>query len=157
MEVSVHYSEEEATPFQQSFFVRVAEETLKRCPLPSLLRRKRLSFNAVAVSAERIQELNRTYCGKDKVTDILSFGEYADRAAFEADQEEEVFLGEIFFCQEFIAGSAREDGVTLAHELVYVFSHGVLHLLGYDHEEEMFTLQDEVTEFLAREQKTNNQ
>lgn len=150
MEVIVRYTEETPTSFTEVFLQRVAEETLHRSPLNTFFTNKRVALNVIAVSAEKIQSLNKRYGGKDKVTDILSFGEYRDREALETETAAEVFLGEIFFCQEFIAGSAHEDEVAVEHELIYVFSHGVLHLLGYDHEEAMFTLQDEVTEFLMK-------
>lgn len=150
MRVTVHYTEEVATPFQGTFLTQIAEETLKRCPLSALTRKQAIMLNAVAVSPEKIQELNRTYRGKDAVTDILSFGEYTDTVAFEQDRESAVFLGELFFCQDVIAEAAKEDQVTTEHEMIYVFSHGVLHLLGYDHSDEMFAIQDAVTECLAQ-------
>lgn len=145
MRVTVQYGEEVATPLSEDFFVRVAEATLTRCPLRGLVLKEEVSFGAVAVSRERIQELNRTYRQKDAVTDILSFGEYAETKDVENDASPSIFLGELFFCQDFIAAAAEEDGVTLEHEMAYIFSHGILHLLGYDHSDEMFALQDAVT------------
>lgn len=150
MPVTVQYTEEIATPFQEDFFVRVAEETLSRCPLRGLAAKESVTFNVVAVTPEKIRELNKTYRGKDAVTDILSFGEYADTALFEQDTQASVFLGEIFFCLDVIAEAAEEDGVTLEHEMTYVYSHGILHVLGYDHSDEMFALQDAVTEHLMK-------
>ncbi|HCJ45705.1 MAG TPA: hypothetical protein DHV33_02200, partial [Candidatus Moranbacteria bacterium] len=41
------------------------------------------------------------------------------------------------------------DKVTFEREMTYIFSHGVLHLIGFDHEEEMFTLQEQVTDVLT--------
>lgn len=152
MHVTLHYLEEVPTTLTESFLKQVAEETLKRFP-STILEKKTVSLNAVAVSEAKIQELNRTYGGKDKVTDILSFGEYPDRGSLEHDTNQEIFLGEIFFCYEYIVVGAREDAVTTTHEMTYVFSHGVLHLLGYDHEEEMFAIQDKVTEFLMQSQE----
>lgn len=148
MRVVVRYTEEVATPFKETFFHRVAEETLKRCAsqVQALQEKEEVSLNVIAVSSEKIKELNKTYRAKDAVTDILSFGEYTDIKDFENDTEEAVFLGELFFCQDFIAEAAKEDEVTGEHEMIYVFSHGVLHLLGYDHSPEMFALQDVVTE-----------
>ena len=152
MHVTVHYTEEVPTSLAESFLKRIAEETLVRFP-STILEQKNVSLNAVAVSRAKIQELNRTYGGKDKVTDILSFGEYPDRGSLEHDTNQEIFLGEIFFCYEYIVAGAREDAVTATHEMMYVFSHGVLHLLGYDHEEEMFAIQDDVTEHLMQSQE----
>lgn len=153
MRALVQYSDEVATPLSPDFFSRVAEETLERCPLPALRGKTEVTLNAVAVSMEKIRELNATYRGKDAVTDILSFGEYADTDAFNADPALEVFLGELFFCYDFIANAAAEDEVTVEHEMTYVFSHGILHLLGYDHSDEMFAIQDAVTEALMKGSK----
>lgn len=154
MRVRVRYTEEVTTPVQEMFLTVVAKETLERCPLAGLARKEEVSLNVIAVSPERIQELNRTYRGKDAVTDILSFGEYADTEALEQDLVPDVFLGEIFFCQQVIADAAQQDAVSIEHELTYVFSHGVLHLLGYDHSDEMFALQDAVTGTLMKQKFT---
>ena len=155
MKVLVEYTDEVGTSFDADFFTRVAKETLLRCPLPNLSHREEITLNTVAVSSEKIQELNATYRGKEAVTDILSFGEYPDTQTLEAASEQKLFLGELFFCQDFIAASAEEDNIALEHEMVYVFSHGVLHLLGYDHSDEMFVLQDEVTALLTQEAHTH--
>lgn len=146
----VHFTSEVATLLPEDFFVRVAEETLRRCPLRGLADKESVTFNAISVAPEKIRELNKTYRGKDAVTDILSFGEYADTSVFEQETRKEIFLGEIFFCQDVIATAAQEDGVTLEHEMTYVFSHGILHVLGYDHSDEMFAEQDAVTEYLMK-------
>ncbi len=156
MQVTVNYTNEVTAPFEESFFVRVAKETLMRCPLVSLKDKKEITMSVVAVSREKIQELNTTYRQQPKVTDILSFGEYADTAVLEQDTAEHIFLGEIFFCYDVIVAASEEDQVTIEHELIYIFSHGVLHLLGYDHSDEMFSLQDAVTEFFVEvTSKTN--
>lgn len=146
MQVTVNYTNEVTAPFEESFFVRVAKETLMRCPLVGLKDKKEITMSVVVVSREKIQELNTTYRQQPKVTDILSFGEYVDTAAFEQETAEHIFLGEIFFCYDVIVAASEEDQVTIEHELIYIFSHGVLHLLGYDHSDEMFSLQDAVTE-----------
>lgn len=150
MAVHLSYSAEVPNSVPESFFAAVASETIKRCPLPGI-NNKDISLTAVAVSTLRIQELNRTYRDKDAVTDILSFGEYADTAACIADTNQAIFLGEIFFCYDVIKAAAEEDEVTIEHELTYVFSHGVLHLLGYEHSDEMFAIQDAVTEARLKE------
>lgn len=155
MQVTVHFTSEVATLLPEDFFVRVAEETLRRCPLRGLAGKESVVLNAIAVSPEKIRELNKTYRGKDAVTDILSFGEYADTGVFEQETQKEIFLGEIFFCQDVIAQAAQEDEVTLEHEMTYVFSHGILHVLGYDHSDEMFAQQDAVTEHLMKSAKKN--
>ncbi len=148
MDVVVHYTAEVPTPLGESFFLEVAHETLTRCPLP-VLGEKKITLNAIAVSPERITALNEQYRGKAAVTDILSFGEYTDTNALSEEKKKDLFLGELFFCQDFIEQAAKEDQVSLEREMAYIFSHGILHLLGYNHSEEMFTLQDAVTDSLS--------
>lgn len=145
MRVILEYTDEAVAPFTEEFFQEVASHTFEECAFP-FLQGKTISLNAVAVSAEKIQELNRNYRRKDAVTDILSFGEYTDTHELAQAGEKEIFLGELFFCPAFIKAAAEEDGVTLEHEMAYIFSHGILHLLGFDHSEEMFALQDRVTD-----------
>ncbi len=147
MRVLVHYEDELGTGVcTESFFSRVATETLARCPADLIDGKEEITLTAVAVSEERIRTLNASYRQKEAVTDILSFSEYVDTEAFRQDHERVIFLGELFLCQSYIARSAQEDSVTLEHEMAFVFSHGILHLLGYDHSEEMFAIQDQVTE-----------
>lgn len=151
MNVLLHLTAEVSILFDESFFLRVTQETLKECPFVLLEGKEEITLNVVAVSKEKIQELNKTYRNKDAVTDILSFSEYADTEAFQADEQKKIFLGEIFFCQDVIMEAATEDGLTGDHEMIYVFSHGVLHLVGYDHSDEMFSIQDTVTEYLVKQ------
>lgn len=151
MHVTLDLSTEVDIPFDQSFFLRVAQETFKECPGVLLEGKESITLNVIAVSKERIQELNKVYRSKDAVTDILSFSEYKDTEDFQKDTQSGVFLGEIFFCQDVIMEAAVEDALTGAHEMIYVFSHGVLHLLGYDHSDEMFAIQDVVTASLMKE------
>lgn len=148
MNVTLEYTEETDAPFGEEFFHGVAVRTLEECRFP-FLRDKEVGLSVIAVSSEKIRELNNEYRDRDQATDILSFGEYAGQEDLAEDTAQEVFLGEIFFCPAFIAEAAAEDAVTLRREMAYIFSHGVLHLVGYDHEEEMFAIQERVTDAFA--------
>lgn len=75
------------------------------------------------VSDKRIQELNRQFRGIDKATDVLSF-----------PAQEELNLGDVAVSVETAATQARENGLTLDHEIAQLILHGLLHLCGYDHE-----------------------
>ncbi len=100
------------------------------------------------VSLDEIHELNRTYRGVDSPTDVLSFPmfgsmdelEEACAAAAEEDEEGEdgqtVPLGDVVICMDKIKEQAEEFGHSEERETVYLFTHSVLHLLGYDHETE---------------------
>lgn len=72
-----------------------------------------------------ITPLNKTYRGKAKPTNVLSF-----------PAEEEGMLGDVLLAYETIAREAEEQNKTLRAHAMHLVVHGVLHLLGYDHENE---------------------
>lgn len=72
---------------------------------------------------KEIHLLNKTYRGKDRPTDVLSFG-----------LEDPVNLGQLVISVERAEEQAKELGQSLEEELRFLFAHGLLHLLGYDHE-----------------------
>jgi probable rRNA maturation factor len=76
----------------------------------------------------RIRELNRQFRGQDKPTNVLSF---PGPEPLESAQ----FLGDIAMAFETVAREAQEQGKTLEQHSRHMIVHGVLHLLGYDHEE----------------------
>ena len=80
------------------------------------------------VSRRVIQGLNRRYRGKDYPTDVLSF---SCSAALEAERP---FLGEIVIAPEVAAEQAVRWGTNLQDEMRTLLVHGLLHLLGFDHE-----------------------
>jgi probable rRNA maturation factor len=79
-----------------------------------------------------IQPLNRDYRGKDRPTDVLSFPQ---REGEEADPDDPV-LGDIVLSVERARAQAAERGHSLDTELRILVVHSVLHLLGYDHEDD---------------------
>jgi len=152
MSIILEYTDEMSTSFTEEFFSTVAKRVFSH-PTFSFLSEKEITFGATLVSSEKIRSLNKEYRKNDAVTDVLSFGEYEGRTALTHIAEDQIFLGDIFLCFDFIAHSAEEDGVTLEREMVYIFSHGILHLLGFDHEEEMFTIQEMITDELTGSKK----
>ncbi len=106
------------------------------------------------VSDQEIHELNRTYRGIDRPTDVLSF---ALEETTEDDPLAQValpvdlgrFLGDIIISYPRTQAQAEDYGHSLERELAFLAVHGFLHLNGYDHqspeeEAEMFGLQEEV-------------
>lgn len=106
-------------------------------------------LDVACVSDDEIAKLNGDYRRKAKPTDILSFGAFDGLNAILTVPKGSIDLGQIVLSPDFIARSAEEDGVSWKREFTYVFSHGVLHLVGFDHEERMFQIQDDVTDVLA--------
>lgn len=98
----------------------------------------------VFLDKKAAKKINFGFRGKDYATDVLSF-----------DSMDKSSLGELILCPEVLKRQAKEHGLTYQRELGYMLLHGVLHLLGYDHEtndtdaQEMFLLQDSVFEKLS--------
>ncbi len=82
-------------------------------------------FSVVLVSDAAMKNYNREFRGEDRATDVLSF------SYEEEDGEEEPYLGDILIC---VDTAARQQRKTLLAELQVLSLHGLLHLLGYDHE-----------------------
>jgi probable rRNA maturation factor len=80
-----------------------------------------------------IQNLNRDYRGKDKPTDVLSFS-FLEGNPDPSDPTNKSSLGQIIISLETAQCQAAELGQSLNEELRFLFTHGLLHLLGYDHE-----------------------
>lgn len=104
-------------------------------------------LSVVLADDELVQTLNRDYRGKDKPTNVLSF------ALTEADEPDvegaPTLLGDVVLAWETLVRESKEQGKPLSNHLCHLVVHGVLHLLGYDHEvdaeaEEMERLEVEV-------------
>ena len=93
---------------------------------------------------ETIKELNNDFRKINKATDVLSF-----------PMEEENMLGDIAISLDTARRQAADAEIALEREIAFLFIHGMLHLLGYDHEEgpeeekEMFALQEEILKKLV--------
>jgi probable rRNA maturation factor len=79
----------------------------------------------------QIQELNRTWRNKDKPTNVLSFP-----APEQPGLTGPRHLGDIALAYETLVRESEEESKELAHHFAHLIVHGVLHLLGYDHEVE---------------------
>ncbi|WP_423237169.1 rRNA maturation RNase YbeY [Desulfonispora thiosulfatigenes] len=83
------------------------------------------------VDNENIKELNKTYRDKDNKTDVLSFPLWDPEE--ELEEDEEFLLGDIVISLETALEQAEEYAHSLSREICYLFVHGLLHLIGYDH------------------------
>ena len=103
------------------------------------------------VDDETIHQVNRDYRNVDRVTDVISFAFNDDKDPKDQINSLDVqkMLGEILICLPQAKRQAVEIGNSLERELSFLFTHGLLHLLGYDHmtpEDEaiMFPLQEKI-------------
>lgn len=83
---------------------------------------KKKSVSVSLVTPAVIQKLNKNFRNKNKVTDVLSF-----------PQEEYGILGDVVICLRRAKEQAKEYGHTLEREICFLTTHGIYHLLGYDH------------------------
>lgn len=107
---------------------------------------KNIKYNLYVVSKAFIHELNLSERGVDRATDVLSFpytdinaGEVIDFNKFALDidpMDNNLLLGELFICNEVAKRQAEKYGHSYRREFCFLFLHGVLHCLGYDHIEE---------------------
>ena len=86
----------------------------------------------------------------DRHTDVLSFPLIEDFN--EVNDDEEMLLGDVVICREQAREQAKEYGHSEEREVVYLFVHSVLHLLGYDHmeQEEKQEMRDREEEVMAQ-------
>ena len=94
-----------------------------------------ICFDIVLTNNKEIQRINKEYRKKDKPTDVITFAIFSDSP----DEEKFIFdgeinLGEIIISLDKIEEQAKENNVEFENELYYIVSHGVLHLLGFDHQ-----------------------
>ena len=105
---------------------------------------KDVVFNIIIVDNEYIHQLNKTYRGVDRPTDVISFALEHNGAC---ETEFGRILGDIYISIDQARIQAKEYGHSLKRELAFLSIHGFLHLLGYDHmteeeEKEMFGRQE---------------
>jgi len=125
-------------PAQMEMLNRVAIAAMEYCGCPT--------DSEVSISfmnAKEIRVLNQDYRGKDTATDVLSFPVNSELALGNS-----IALGDIVVSMEAAQQQAEEYGHDLDRELAFLVVHGMLHLLGYDHE----TPEDEAEMCAAQEE-----
>ena len=103
-------------------------------------------FNVIIVDDKKIHEINKEYRGIDRPTDVISFA-LEDDKSFNRDDIR--ILGDIYISIDKVKSQSTEYGHSFKRELFFLATHGLLHLLGYDHmtkedEKIMFSKQEEV-------------
>lgn len=129
--------------FISTWVSSLAKELCQRQLLSSAQDAKEISV--VFLKPSDAKQLNWTYRQRDYATDILSF-----------ETEDPDSFGELILCPEVLRKQAQEHKMSFEAELGYMILHGVLHLLGFDHEkggaesEKMLALQDEIFKKLTQ-------
>ena len=107
-------------------FTAIIEQALKTLGIED-----DVEVSCVLVDDERIHEINREYRHIDRSTDVISFA-MEDNDQFYVEGMPRT-LGDIFISVDHAKKQAEEYGHSLRREMCFLFTHGILHLLGYDH------------------------
>jgi probable rRNA maturation factor len=143
--------------------------TIKKCSefaASKLEKDHNSELNIVFTGKEEIRILNKKYRNIDKPTDVLSFSYMHDKDVFGFDKNIEDFkeeygfftIGEILLCPEIANENIKntEKELTLTAEIIYLIIHGILHIYGYDHENDddankMDSMQDQIFNEIKQE------
>lgn len=121
----------------QSTLDDVVKRLSKNKTLKNSKKLKKSEITFVLISAPQMKAINFQFRGKNYATDVLSFAPSSPES-----------LGELILCPSVLKKQAKQNGHSLDFEVLYMFIHGILHLLGYDHEKslaeekKMFAIQD---------------
>jgi probable rRNA maturation factor len=94
-----------------------------------------VEVEVVLADEPAVRDLNRLYRGRDEPADVLSFAAM-EGEAFLSAPDEAPSLGSVVICLPVAKAQASQAGRAAAGELAHLLTHGLLHLLGYDHEED---------------------
>ena len=150
-----NYEDEEKIKIYENYINEYKEKINKIIKEALLLNNIKLNNVYVGigvVTPERIHELNKKFRNVDRPTDVLSFPMFS-REEIKQDinkivDEKGVPIGDIVLCLEIIEKQAIEYETGFNREMLYMITHGICHLLGYDHIEE-----DEKKEMREMEEK----
>ena len=132
--------------YSNDFFEKILQKAVAILGISN----KKLEISINLVGRGRIKALNKRYLRKNRITDVLSFP-LADKNDAKLLKENDIMaLGDIFICLPVAKKQALEKGESLDKQLALLTVHGLLHLLGYDHEKsteeakKMYQLQEEI-------------
>ena len=149
--MSVEVNNESGYPVDEAEFAELARYVLDAMHL-----HPETELSIMLVEVDVMAELHVRWMDEPGPTDVLSFPMDELRPGREGDVTPPGLLGDIVLCPEVAAQQARVAGHSTAEELLLLATHGILHLLGYDHaetaeEKEMFDLQRQLLlTFLAQ-------
>ena len=120
------------------FRAKVDEGSLGRVAIEVLSQEEvkgETELSLIITDDETIRELNHRFRGVDAPTDVLAFDAEAEEH-FVIAPESPPYLGDVVISYQRALAQAEELGHAVAEELKLLVIHGILHLLGYDHQEE---------------------
>jgi len=128
---------------------RVADAALRRA-LPAAAAGRALEISIVLTDDSQVRELNGRHRGQDNATNVLSFPtiDWLDGglAGIPQDDGAPLLLGDVILARETLLAEATRQGKRPGDHLAHLVAHGVLHLLGYDHEDDAAATEMEALE-----------
>ena len=130
IELGIQIDEEFSSEIEEGWLRQVIEKALSVEGLSSPA-----ELGLVITDDETVRRLNKKYRGIDEATDVLSFAllEEKEGASFVMPPDGTTHLGEVIISYPQAERQAKEQGHTTGHEVALLIIHGVLHLLGYEH------------------------
>jgi len=117
----------------ENFIKKIADKVLKG--ELEISKQRNIELSIAFIGQGRMRKLNKRYRKKNKVTDVLAFEEKKlPFEKFSQELQKIQGLGEIVICLREVKKNAKKYNSTFEKELGRVLIHGILHLLGYDHE-----------------------
>lgn len=113
--------------------IKILKPLLEYARKTENLENTELEFSVIIVDNKKIHEINKTYRNVDRPTDVISFA-FEDNEGITPNNMR--ILGEIYLSVEKAKEQAKEFGHSEKREVCYLSIHGLLHLLGYNHEED---------------------
>jgi len=117
------------TKVSKSFIGKIAKQVLDIVGI-----KKGVEISLLLVGENKIRTLNRRHRGQNRVTDVLAFSQIESRKHFVAPKIGFLPLGDIIICYPQAKRQAKRFGHSVLTEVAILFTHGLLHLLGMDHE-----------------------
>ena len=145
MKVIVEVNELQKNKYGKKLLTQIAQETIKISNIANC-ENKEITLSVAMVSEDEMRRVNKKLRGRDIVTNVLSIGDYSDNKDIAEELQDEIFLREVILCYNYIERSARKNGDDVNKEFFTIYAHGVLHLLGFVHGEDMFHIQDIIGE-----------
>ncbi len=134
MEINVLIDEGVAVPLEMDWLRSVAEQALTSEDFSSAV-----ELGLVIAGQNKVHQLNRDYRGRDEPTDVLAFSALeeigADYPPFVTPPDGVQHLGEVIISYPQAVMQAEEHQHSIKKEIAILIIHGVLHLLGYEHDE----------------------
>lgn len=149
MSIKIHYQNYYPKKIKsyRKVFKEIADYTYNLLEL-----KEKYELSLSIIDDETIHSYNKQYRNIDRPTDVLSFA-FQDDEDMILDSKMPTELGDILISYDTMLRQAEDYGHSIEREMCFLFTHGLLHLLGYDHmekddEEEMFALQNVILEGL---------